>query len=98
MATIYPNQRPNVLFILTDDHQFRAVGAAGNRVLRTPHMDWLARGGVHFTHCHASNPISTPSRACLLTGQYGFRNGVTFFRQPLRPDAPRGARVLAQRW
>ena len=97
MATIYPNQRPNVLFILTDDHQFRAVGAAGNRVLRTPHMDWLARGGVHFTHCHASNPISTPSRACLLTGQYGFRNGVTFFRQPIRPDAPRVARELSQR-
>ena len=49
-------------------------------------------GGVHVHHWHAFRPISTPSRACLLTGQYGFRNGVTFFRQPIRPDAPRVAR------
>jgi len=97
MAASHPNPRPNILFLLTDDHNFRALGAAGNRELRTPNMDWIARGGVHFTHCHVSNPVSTPSRASLLTGQYGFRNGVTFFRQAIRPDAPRVARELLQR-
>lgn len=97
MAVGYPNQRSNILFFLTDDQHFRALGAAGNREIQTPNMDWIARGGVHFTHCHVSNPISTPSRACVLTGQYGFRNGVTFFKHPIRPDAPRLAHALSQR-
>ncbi len=97
MAAVYPNQRPNIVFIMTSDHQFRAVGAADNRALRTPHMDWIGRGGVHCTRCHVSNPVSTPSRASLLTGQYGFRNGVLSSGLPMRPDAPQVARELSQR-
>jgi arylsulfatase A-like enzyme len=97
MAASYQNQRSNILFLFTDDQHFRALGAAGNREVRTPNMDWIARGGVHFTHCHVSNPICTPSRASVQTGQYGFRNGVTFFNQAIRPEAPRLARILSSR-
>jgi len=97
MAISNHNQRSNILFLFTDDQHFRALGAAGNREVHTPNMDWIARGGVHFTHCHVSNPISTPSRACVQTAQYGFRNGVTFFKQSIRPDAPRIARALSER-
>lgn len=97
MAASYQSQRSNILFFLTDDQHFRALGAAGNREVRTPNMDWIARGGVHFTQCHVSNPISPPSRASMLTGQYGFRNGVTFLDQPIRPESPRLAQALTER-
>lgn len=91
------SERPNILVILSDDHQFRALGAAGNAEIRTPHLDRLANEGTRFTHCFVSNPICTPSRAAIQTGQYGFRNGVTFFGMPIRPESPRIAELLNER-
>jgi arylsulfatase A-like enzyme len=88
--------RPNLLFILSDDQHFRALGAAGNPDIRTPVQDRLAAEGTHFTHCHVSNPICTPSRAAIQTGQYGFRNGVTFFGHAMNEDSPRIARLLSE--
>lgn len=49
-----------------------------------------------FTHCFVSNPICTPSRAAILTGQYGFRNGVTFFGMPIAEESPRWPRLLRE--
>lgn len=97
MQTGQRNLRPNVLFVLTDDQHFRALGAAGNPEIRTPNLDRLAAEGARFTHCYVSNPICTPSRACIQTGQYGFTNGVTFFGQPMRADAPRLATLMSDR-
>ena len=65
--------RPNILFIMSDDHCARAVGAYGLRLAKldpTPNLDKLARNGVIFDNVFCTNSICTPSRASVLTGQY----------------------------
>ena len=61
--------RPNILFIMTDDHAAHAIGAYGSRINRTPNLDRLAAQGLRLDRCFAGNSICTPSRATLLTGQ-----------------------------
>ncbi|NQU23737.1 MAG: sulfatase [Candidatus Nealsonbacteria bacterium] len=73
-------RRPNVLFIMSDDHTTQAVGAYGSRLAKlnpTPVIDTLAKEGAMLTNCFVTNSICTPSRACILTGQYNHVNGVT---------------------
>ena len=60
-----PAQRPNILFILTDDQRWDAVGYV-NPIVRTPHIDSLAREGVCFRNAFVTTPISAASRASLL--------------------------------
>ena len=67
---------PNLLFLLTDDQRPDTVGALGNAILRTPHLDALVKGGTAFTRAVSPNPLCVPSRAEILTGCGGFRNGV----------------------
>ena len=73
--------RPNILYIMTDDHAAHAIGAYGSRVNTTPHLDRLAREGAMLTSVFATNSICTPSRAAILTGQYAHINGVTVFNR-----------------
>ena len=73
--------RPNILFIMTDDHAAHAIGAYGSRINKTPNLDRLAREGALLTHVFATNSICTPSRAAILTGQYSHLNGVTMFNR-----------------
>ena len=68
--------RPNVLFIMTDQHRWDAMGAYGNSVIRTPHLDSLAEGGTRFTNCWAQHPVCMPSRASIFTGRYPSVHGV----------------------
>jgi arylsulfatase A-like enzyme len=68
--------RPNIVFILSDDHRADAMGNAGHPFVRTPNIDRLAREGVKFTHDFAAIPLCSPSRGCFLTGQYAHRHGV----------------------
>ena len=75
------SERPNIIFIMTDDHAAHAIGAYGSRVNQTPHLDRLAREGALFTSVFATNSICTPSRAAILTGQYSHLNGVTMFNR-----------------
>ncbi len=88
-------QRPNVVVLISDDHHHGALGCAGNTVVRTPQLDRLAAGGVHFTHCFTPNPICTPSRACILTGQDSWTNGVTFFGKPIAAASPQWPKLLS---
>ncbi|MFM7205890.1 MAG: sulfatase [Planctomycetaceae bacterium] len=74
-------QRPNVLFIFTDDHARHALSCYGSQVNRTPHLDRLASGGGRFLNAFVTNSICTPSRATLLTGQYSHLNGVPVFNR-----------------
>lgn len=62
--------RPNVLWICTDQHRFDALGCTGPPVLETPTIDSLADEGVRFEHAYAQSPVCTPSRASFLTGRY----------------------------
>jgi arylsulfatase A-like enzyme len=73
--------RPNIVFIMTDDHAAHAIGAYGSQVNETPHLDRLAREGALLTRVFATNSICTPSRASILTGQYSHLNGVTMFNR-----------------
>jgi arylsulfatase A-like enzyme len=73
--------RPNILFIMTDDHAAHAIGAYGSRVNQTPNLDRLAREGALLRNVFATNSICTPSRAAILTGQYSHINGVTMFNR-----------------
>lgn len=70
-------QRPNILFIMSDDHAAHAIGAYGSRINQTPNLDRLAREGVRFTNCFCTNSICGPSRAVILTGKYSHTNGYT---------------------
>jgi arylsulfatase A-like enzyme len=73
--------RPNIVFIMTDDHAAHAISAYGSKVNRTPNLDRLATEGALFTNVFATNSICTPSRATILTGQYSHLNGVTMFNR-----------------
>ena len=74
-------ERPNIIFIMTDDHAAHAIGAYGSRVNQTPHLDRLATEGALLSSVFATNSICTPSRAAILTGQYSHINGVTMFNR-----------------
>jgi arylsulfatase A-like enzyme len=73
--------RPNILFIMADDHAAHAISAYGSKINQTPNLDRLAREGMRFTRCFAVNSICAPSRASILTGKYSHINGVTVFNE-----------------
>ena len=62
--------KPNIIFLLTDDHQWRDLGAMGNTVIKTPHLDHLAGNGVLFNNTYVTTSICVCSRASILSGQY----------------------------
>jgi N-acetylglucosamine-6-sulfatase len=71
-------ERPNILFIMSDDHCAQAIGAYGSRLAGlnlTPTIDRLAKEGMLFDNAFCTNSICSPSRACILTGQYAHTNG-----------------------
>jgi len=71
--------RPNIIFVMTDDHAAHAISAYGSKVNVTPHLDRLAREGLLLENCFVTNSICTPSRATLLTGKYSHLNGTPVF-------------------
>lgn len=73
--------RPNILYIMSDDHAAHAISAYGSRINQTPNIDRLAKDGMRFERVFAVNSICTPSRACILTGKYSHLNGVTVFNR-----------------
>jgi arylsulfatase A-like enzyme len=68
-------QRPNILFIMSDDHAYQAISAYGHGLNKTPNIDRLAEEGAIFTRACVTNSICAPSRAVLLTGKHSFLNG-----------------------
>ena len=76
-----PVSRPNVVFVMADDHAAHAISAYGSRVNETPHLDRLAREGMLFRNAFVTNSICTPSRAAILTGLYSHKNGVPVFNR-----------------
>ncbi len=78
---------PNVLFILIDDMGWRDVGFMGSRYYETPNIDHLAAQGMVFTNAYANAPNCAPTRACLMSGQYGPRHGVYTVGSPERGPA-----------
>ncbi len=73
--------RPNILYIMADDHAAHALSCYGSKVNTTPQLDRIAAEGMRFTNCFATNAICTPSRAAILTGKYAHINGVPVFNR-----------------
>jgi arylsulfatase A-like enzyme len=73
--------RPNILFIMSDDHAAHAIGAYGSRVNQTSNLDRLANQGMRFANVFCVNSICSPSRATILTGKYSHLNGVPTFNR-----------------
>ncbi|GHU99869.1 acetylglucosamine-6-sulfatase [Bacteroidia bacterium] len=71
-------KQPNILFILTDDQRWDALGYAGNPYIHTPNLDRLAQQGVYFKNSFVTTPLSGASRASILTGLYERTGGYTF--------------------
>ncbi|MDP7019205.1 MAG: sulfatase [Pirellulaceae bacterium] len=81
--------RPNVLFIMSDDHTTQAIGAYRSRLAAlnpTPTIDALAQGGMRFDRVFCNNSICTPSRASIITGQYSQTNGVLDLTGAIPPE------------
>jgi arylsulfatase A-like enzyme len=87
-------KRPNIVFLMPDQHRYHAVGCLGNPEVRTPHIDKLARQGVTLHHTFANTPVCCPARAILLTGQYCHRNGMVANDLRLREESVSFAEVL----
>lgn len=77
------NAKPNIIFILTDDQRWDAMGFAGNPIIRTPNMDKLARTGMYFRNAFVTTPICAASRASLFTGLYERTHDYTFGKPAL---------------
>jgi arylsulfatase A-like enzyme len=79
-------ERPNIIFIFTDDHAPHAIGAYGSVINETPNIDKLAAQGMRFANGFVTNSICAPSRAVLLTGKHSHINGQLTNRQVFDPD------------
>lgn len=75
---VQAQERPNIIFVLTDDQPYSLLHCTGNELIQTPNLDKLAKDGVLFTNAHVSSAISTPSRTCIFTGRYERSHGVNF--------------------
>lgn len=69
-------KRPNIIFIMSDDHAAHAIGCYGSQINKTPNIDRIASEGMRLDNCFCTNAICTPSRASILTGTYNHVNGV----------------------
>ncbi|MBO4905906.1 MAG: sulfatase [Bacteroidaceae bacterium] len=70
-------QRPNIVYIMTDDHTAQMMSCYDTRFVETPNLDRIARDGVRFTRSYVANSLSGPSRACMITGKHSHKNGFT---------------------
>ncbi len=71
-------QRPNVILCMTDDQGWGDTAYNGNPVLKTPHLDEMARSGIRFDRFYAGAPVCSPTRGSALTGRHPYRYGIPF--------------------
>lgn len=89
-------KRPNVLFLMTDEHRADVTGFAGNTVVRTPNLDRLANSGVVFTNAYTPSPICVPGRQSMMAGQFPRHTGCEKYGQDLPPGHMTFARRFSQ--
>jgi arylsulfatase A-like enzyme len=73
----HENTKPNIVFILLDDYGYSDAGCYGSSFYETPNIDRLAKQGIRFTNAYAACPVSSPSRASIMTGRYPVNTGIT---------------------
>ncbi|MGV0820307.1 sulfatase-like hydrolase/transferase [Martelella sp. AMO21009] len=89
------SDKPNIVFILSDQHNADVMGAAGHGLVRTPNLDRLRQSGCAFDNAYCSSPLCAPSRASLLAGVLPSRTGVFNNTQALRSDQATFVHALA---
>jgi arylsulfatase A-like enzyme len=87
VASAQSSEKPNIIFLLTDDQRWDALGFAGNEVIQTPQMDRLAQEGVYFQNAYVTTSICAVSRASILSGQYARRHGIQDFATSFSAEA-----------
>lgn len=87
---------PNILFLMSDEHRADVAGFAGDKVVRTPTLDWLSETGVTFTNAYTPSPICIPARQSLMSGQFPRTHGCEYYGQDLAPGSMTFARRLAE--
>ena len=75
--------KPNVVFIISDQHKLEATGAYGSKLAITPNIDALAKTGVIFNNAYTPAPVCAPARASLITGMYPYANGAIYHKAPV---------------
>ena len=88
--------RPNILFIMSDDHAAQAISCYGHNLNRTPNLDRIANEGMRLDNCYVTNSICTPSRAAILCGTYNHVNMVTTLDTHIDNRLPNVAKHLRQ--
>lgn len=83
-STVTDLKKPNIIFILTDDQRWDALGYAGNSIIKTPNMDELASSGLYFKNAFVTTPICAASRATILTGLYERTHDFNFGKPRLK--------------
>lgn len=86
--------KPNILFIMSDDHAAQAVSCYGGAINRTPNLDRIAQNGMRFDRAYCTNSICAPVRAVILTGKYSHRNGVLDNLYPFDGSQPTAPKML----
>jgi N-acetylglucosamine-6-sulfatase len=86
----------NIVFILSDDHRYDAMGFLGHPFVQTPNMDRLAKGGAHVRNAFVTTALCSPSRASILTGTYAHRHGVVDNFTSIPPGMPNFAEYMRQ--
>ena len=81
-------EKPNVLFLLSDDHSYPYLGCYGSKDVRTPNLDRLAAQGMRFDRMFVGCPQCVPSRACLMTGRSPVAVRMVRFTSPLPAEVP----------
>jgi arylsulfatase A-like enzyme len=87
-------QRPNIIFIMADDHASKAISSYGHGINSTPNIDRISTEGMRFNHCYVTNSICTPSRAAILTGTHNHTNGVLTLESKMDNRLPNVAKQL----
>jgi len=75
-SPVKENKKPNLLFIMTDQQRFDALSIAGNKILKTPNLDQLAREGAYFARAYTPCAVCAPARSSILTGHTVENHGV----------------------
>lgn len=90
------SDRPNIIFIMSDDHAANAISCYGNKIIKTTNIDRIAEEGVKFNNCFCTNSVCAPSRASILTGQYSHIHGVVDNKKEFESDQLTFPKVLRE--
>lgn len=91
------SDKPNILFVMSDQMRASAMKCTGNDDVYTPNFDQMSQHGTRFDHVYTNNPICTPSRACLLSGQHSVSTGVVTNDLPLSTEIPTIGNITNER-